>query len=251
MSRPFSVLYAFAIFIAAASLAHAQRMIGGTGTSGFGSSGFGNSFGSGFGSGGFGSSGFGSSFGSGTSGFGSSGFGSSGFGNSGFGGSSFGSQGFGSGGFGGQNFIGRDSADMANTWNQMGQAGASFFNQMNRSMNRGDNRESGQEDAKIENVPLAMRVQLRVAFTPPRPSQPELANGISTRLNRILAAQNIAAPQLTMESDVAVLRGIAATEDQRILVEKIVAMEPGVREVRNELQLAPANATESLPADRN
>jgi hypothetical protein len=214
----------------------------GFGSSGFGSSGFGSSaFGSGFGSSGFGSS-FGSGFG-GMSGFGSSGFGSSGFGNS------FGNSGFGSG-FGGQNFVGRDSADMANTWNQMGQAGAQFFNQMNRSMSRGvSNAQSA--PVKVKYVPQELRVNLQVAFTPPRPSQAELAETIRTRLGRILAVQNIAAPQLTMEGDVAVLGGVAATESQRLVLEHLVAMEPGVRAVRNEMTVVAPSATESLSADRN
>jgi hypothetical protein len=250
----------FATVAAAAAFTHAQGMgsrfgASGFGTSGLGSSRFGSSLGSsGFGSSGFGSSGFGGS-GFGSSGFGSgfgsgmSGFGSSGFGNSGFG-SSFGNQGFGGGGYGGQNFVGRDSADMANTWNQMGQASAQFFNQMNRSMSR-SSRTPQDAVPQIKNEPQQLRVNLQVAFTPPRPSQADLANSIRTRLGRILAVQNIAVPQLTMEGDVAVLGGVAATESQRLVLEKLIALEPGVRTVRNEMTVAAPSATGSLPADRN
>jgi hypothetical protein len=263
----------FAILSAATTICHAQSFgtsgtsgfgRGSFGTSGFGTSGFGNSgfggFGSGFGSSGFGGSGFGSGFGGsgfgsgfgssgfgGMGGFGSSGFG--GFGNSGFGGmSGFGNSGFGGSGYGGQNFVGRDAADMASTWNQMGQAGAQFFNQMNRSMNRGNRRRNNDNNdsssTNVENPPLPMRVSLQVAFTAPRPSSAALQNTVRTRIAQVLAQQGIVAPQVTMEGNVAVLRGVAATDSQRLVLEKLVALEPGISEVRNEMTVATANAAQ-------
>jgi hypothetical protein len=96
-----------------------------------------------------------------------------------------------------------------------------------------------------------MRVNLQVAFTPQRPSQAALTESIRTRLGRILTVQDIAVPQLTMEGDIAVLRGVAGSESQRLMLEKLIAMEPGVGEVRNEMTVGGPNATESLPAGRN
>jgi hypothetical protein len=255
MSRSLIAACVFAL-IAAAPHAHAQRFgtfgtsgLGGTssfGNSSFGSSSFGSSFGSGFGSSGFGSSGFGSS-GFGSSGFGSSfgsGFGSSGFGSSSFGNSGLGNSPFGNFGAGGQAFVGRDSSDMAGVWSQLGQAGTQYFNQMNRSMRRANNASSQQQTTQVENVPQPMLVNLRLGFTPPKPSQAELTYTIRERLGRILAAQNIVAPQLTMEGDVAVLRGVAASESQKVVLEKLIAMEPGVSAVRNEMTVAGSTSTE-------
>jgi hypothetical protein len=133
---------------------------------------------------------------------------------------------------------------MANVWSQLGQAGTQYFNQMNRSMSRGNNNRSQQQTATVQNTPQAMRVNLRVAFTPPRPTAAAFSDAIRTRLARILASQNIIAPQLTMEGDVAVLRGVAATESQRLVLEKLIAMEPGVSAVRNEMSVAGSSATE-------
>jgi hypothetical protein len=269
MSRNFIAAFVFLLTVAASSFAPAQRF-GGLGTSGFGSSGFGgsglgsssfgNSFGSSLGGSGFGSSSFGNS-GFGSSGFGASGLGSSfgsgfggmgGFGNSGFGGNSFGNsvggQGMGNSYGGGQNFVGRDPSDMARTFNQMGQASTQFFNSMNRSMSRNNNSQTAAEDAKVENVKPEMRVQLQVAFTPPRPAQAVFVNNIRTRLSKVLAPQQIVVPQLTMEGDVAVIRGVAATESQRLVLQNLVALEPGVREVRNEMTVAGATATAASPA---
>jgi hypothetical protein len=147
---------------------------------------------------------------------------------------------------GGQAFVGRDSGDMASVWSQLGQAGTQYFNQMNRSMSRSNNRNNGsqQQAAKVDYVPQPMLVNLRLGFTPARPSDTELTNTIRARLGRILAAQNIVAPQLTMEGDVAVLRGVAATESQKVVLEKLIAMEPGVSAVRNEMTVAAPTATE-------
>lgn len=245
MLRSLSAACAFTLFAAATTIAHAQGF-GTTGSSAFGSSGFGNS---GFGS--MGQSGFGSSMGMGNTGFGSmSGFGSmgsgmSGFGNSGLSGMSsgnsiFGNQGLG-GNTGGQNFVGRDSGDMASTFTQMGQAGTQFFNQMNRNMSRNNQQPTTDQ---VENPKQEMRITLQVAFTAVRPTPNQLTNTLRTRLSRILAEQDIVAPQVTMEGDVAVLGGVAATESQRLVLEKIIAMEPGISQVRNEMTVIPPTATE-------
>lgn len=260
MIRPLSACV-LAIIAAMTTIAEAQTRFGGSGTSafgqgfgssGFGSSGFGNTgfggggFGSsGFGGGGFGSSGFGSG-GFGSGGFGSSPFGAGGFGSSGFGGSALGNQGFGTSTYGGgQSFVGRDSGDMAAVFSQMGQAGTQFFNQMNRNTNRSNRTQ--QPAASSQNPPQIVRVDLRVAFNSPRPAPADLTNTIRTRLGKILADHNIAQPIVTMEGDIAVLGGVAATDSQRLVLEKLVALEPGVREVRNEMVVAPASAVETLP----
>jgi hypothetical protein len=248
------------------STSFAQGMGSGTSAfrnSGFGSSGFGSSgFGSGFGSSGFGSSGFG------RSGFGSSGFGSSGFGNgfgggvgngfgSGFGNSGFGNSGFGGGGFGngfggngqyggGQNFVGRDAADMQGTFNQMGRAGAQFFNQMNRNMSRESNRrrQSNNNQAN-QNPPQPMRVEVKVAFNAPRPSPAQMSTAIRTRLAKILTEHRMSMPGVAMEGDTVVLTGMAASENERDVITQLLALEPGVRDVRNEMTVA-APATAAL-----
>ncbi len=255
MNRKFAVLLSCALVCLVALPAQAQ--FGSTGTSSFGRSsgmgglgsgmsGFGgmNSGMGGFGSGMSGLGGMGSGmggFGSGMSGFGGmnsgmGGFGNS-FGNSGFG-NSFGNSGMGGGMGGGQAFIGRDSADMASTFSQMGQA-AQAFNQMNRNSRRSNNSSRGNSTAKVSNAPQPMLVNLRVAFDPGRPSANQLESTIRTRLGATLASQNIAMPEMFMEGDVVVLRGVAATESQSMVMEQLLAFEPGVGGVRNEMTIAP------------
>jgi hypothetical protein len=212
---------------------------GGSGMSGFGGGGFG---GGGFGSSGFGSGGFGG-------GFGSSSIGNSfggGLGNSGFGG-------FGSGGAAGlQSFVGRDATDMQSAWNQMGSAGAQFFNQMNRNMRRNSSRERRQQaQTAMQNPPQPMRIEIRAAFNAPRPAPSVIAQNIRARLASLAADHRIGQPIVTMEGDTAVLRGVAESESQRQVLANLIALEPGVRQVRNEMQLAAAVNATSVPGAGN
>jgi hypothetical protein len=248
LRRIFTASLTLAVVVGISSLAWAQGRGGAStfGSSGFGNSSFGSSAFGGMGSSGFGSSSFGGmgfggmgSTGFGGSGFGSSSFGSSMFGGSGFGGSAFGNS-FGQSGFGGQNggqaFIGRDGANMAATFNQMGRAGAQFFNQMNRNI-RNRNRQNN-NSSNSEAVTSEVRVRLQLAFNPARPTATVLTNTIRTRLTNILSERGITTPDVAVEEGVAVLRGVAESENQRRVLAQLIAMEPGVMGVRNEMTVA-------------
>ncbi|HEY3395330.1 MAG TPA: BON domain-containing protein, partial [Lacipirellulaceae bacterium] len=210
-----------------------------------GQAGFGaTQFGSGFGSSGM--SGFGSSGMGGMNSFGSSGFGSS-FGGGGMGGmSGFGMQGMGGmngGAMGGQNFVGRDSGDMNAVMTQMGRAGTQFFNTMSQNV-RGRNNRNRQQPAadQGENERPAMRIRLEVGFTAPRPAPSALATNIQTRIARLAVDHSLGQPQVFVEGDTVVLRGVADSESQRLVLANLIALEPGVRAVRNEMTVAGAPA---------
>jgi hypothetical protein len=217
--------------------------MGGFGSNGFGGSGFGNS---GFGMSGFGNSGFGGS------GFGMNGFG--GLGNTGFN-SSFGNGGTpnplgGSGYGGGQMFVGRDATDMQATFTQMGRAQTQFLNQMSRNMNRGNNRNQRMVNT-TENPPQPMRVEIRAAFAVPRVDSTVFASRIQGRLQRLGSDHKLGRPVVTMQGDTAIISGVAESESQRLLVERLIALEPGVREVRNEMTLADAPSVAPAPPADN
>jgi BON domain len=220
----------------------------GTGMSGFGTgmsgmSGFGSGSGMGMGmnSGmgmGMGTSGFGSGMGSG---FGSgmgSGFGNSGFGQSGFGGN-LNSQ-------GNQGFIGRDSSDMAAVFQQMGRNSNQFFQQLGRTMNRGGRGgRGGRNSSQQENVAPPVRVRLDVAFDTPQIQPTAVAAKVRTTLASSLARRKITAPEVEVSGDTVVLRGVAQNESQRMVIEQLVLMEPGVFAVDNQMTLAERPAAEN------
>ncbi len=217
---------------------------GGMGSSGLGSSGFGSGFGS-SGFGGMGSSGFGGS-GFGSSGFGGGGFGGGGMGNSGFGGGGFGNSGFGNSGFGGssgsgaygsaENFVGRDASDMQAAFGQMGRAGTQFFTTMNRNMSRNSSR--GKAPRPWRTQPQPMRVEVHVAFDTPRPSSTQLATTVREHLTSILANHKMSQPNVSMQGDTAVVTGVAASENERDVISQLISLEPGIRDVRNEMTVA-------------
>jgi hypothetical protein len=216
----------------------------GSGMSGFSSSGLGG-FGSGMNSG-FGTSSFGSGLGG--SGFGASGFGGSGFGSglgtSGFGGQGFGQSAFGSNAQGGQAFVGRDSGDMAQLFNQLGRSSNQFFQQLNRTLGGNRGRRSMTQQ---ENVTLPVRIQLNVAFDHPRTQPTALATTVRGRLESLLTRRKIAAPEVEVVGDTVVLRGIAASESQRLVIEKLVSLEPGVAAVENQMTVEAESPNADLP----
>jgi hypothetical protein len=252
------LLFAFVtVFVSAFSPAVAQ--FGGTG-GGMGRNtgmGMGMSSMSGGGMNGMsGMSGFGGGSGMGMGGM-NGGMGGMGGGMGGFGTGMGGGSGFGGGGMGGlgqsgmnsmqggqQSFIGRDSSEMASIFQQMGRNSNQFLQQLNRTMGRG---RGGRNNSQEENAALAVRVRLDVAFDAP-PVQPSVVAGnVRTRLATTLSRQNVAAPEVELAGNTVVLRGVAKNVSQRMVIEQLVRMEPGVFAVDNQMTVA-ANPSESQPS---
>ncbi|HEY4235149.1 MAG TPA: BON domain-containing protein [Lacipirellulaceae bacterium] len=242
------------------------QQFGGGGNGGFGGgSGFGGG-GGGFGGsgGGFGSSGFGSGgIGGGGSGFGSGTTGFSGFGGSGFGGGSnfggsfgnafgsngFGSggggQGFGQGGQGGQQFIGRSDTDMQSMMKNLGKNSNQFLQQLNRTLGQGNR--GKQPNQQKENVKLQVPVRLHVAFEGAPPQSTALATALHGHIDKLLAARKIGEPDIEVDGDTVVLRGTAESDSQRLVIEKLVSLEPGVYRVSNQMTVAGSSPADSTP----
>jgi osmotically-inducible protein OsmY len=251
--------FAVAILVGISTFGWAQGR-GGMGMGGMGSGGMG-----GMGMGGMGRSGMSGMGGMGMGGMGSGGMGGmgmggmgrSGMGGMGMGGSMFGAGGMGQSGFGGaggmmgaqggmQNFIGRDGGDMQAVFNQMGRAGTQYFNQMTRNARGGTqgnrNRQNRNSDASAQQGPASdVRVKINLAFTPSRPTSNALSTTVRTRLTNTLNGQGVTAPDVSVVGGVVVLRGVAATESQRAVLERLVMLEPGVMGVRNEMTVAGAS----------
>ena len=51
--------------------------------------------------------------------------------------------------------------------------------------------------------------------------------------------------EVTIEGATAILRGVVATEHDRVLAERVAKLEPGVRQVENLLTLAPPSESPS------
>ncbi|WP_146396621.1 BON domain-containing protein [Pseudobythopirellula maris] len=237
-----AIAFAAALVVAPCCWGQSSRTGSGGGFGASGSTGFGQS------SGGFGTSGFGSS-GSSLSGFGSSGFGQSGglgqsgFGQSGFGQSGFGQSGLGQSGAGGQGaFIGRSGDSMQSLMQSMGQGANNFLNRfentVNSALNRGDANNAEQPRPQV-------RVKLNVAFTTPASAMPA-ADMVVGEVSERYELRGLDGANVELTDRTAVLTGEVATADERLLAEKMLAIEPGVSQVVN--QLTVRGEAEAVPA---
>jgi hypothetical protein len=115
---------------------------------------------------------------------------------------------------------------------------------MNRNM-RNNSRRSTKKVAQNPGQPT--RVEVKVAFDPPRPSSDQMARDIRTRLSRILVANHMSQPTMSMEGDTVVVSGVAASENERDVISQLLAIEPSVHNVRNEMTIGqPAGATNGI-----
>ena len=83
------------------------------------------------------------------------------------------------------------------------------------------------------------------AAAPPIATGPNLR--VQTRLARIPQLKERGSVKVEMEGQVAVLRGEVQSQHERDLVGRVVLLEPGVADVRNELQVAPAAKPSPTP----
>lgn len=225
-------LFVAAAGILAANSAYGQSIGGGqgptgsnlTGGLGFGNSGFGsNSLGS---SGGLGGGSFGGGLGQG--GLGQGGLGQSGFGATGFGGQ---------GGFGQSTsgFIGRDSADVTSMFESMSRQGEQFMNRVDRTMNRNRDTQGNSERSQQQ-----VRVKLKVGFNYPDPSTNPMTTEFKKRTMKVLADRQIPGLSVEYDGSVVTVAGVANDSWERMVVEQLLAQQPGVTRVTNQLTVGEA-----------
>jgi len=118
--------------------------------------------------------------------------------------------------------------------NMFGRQGMNQFNQFqsmygNAMMN------------SIFNQRQQLRMTLTLGFTlAARPSATDVGRKVQTRLTRIPQLRGNGPLTVEMDGRVAGLQGEVATEDARDLIARVVLLEPGISDVRNELQVATA-----------
>ncbi|HUT95440.1 MAG TPA: BON domain-containing protein [Thermoguttaceae bacterium] len=68
---------------------------------------------------------------------------------------------------------------------------------------------------------------------------------MATRLEKSSWLRPQSPMEVAIEGGTAILRGVVATEHDRVLAERVAKLEPGVRQVENLLTLAPASESPS------
>jgi hypothetical protein len=89
-----------------------------------------------------------------------------------------------------------------------------------------------------------LRVPLRLGAPLAAPSaSPVAVARVQSRLAKIPQLRGIGSVAVQVDGRVAVLKGQVASEHDRDLLTRLVLLEPGISDVRNELQVASAPAT--------
>ena len=118
---------------------------------------------------------------------------------------------------------------------QTGQAGLSpfgsgrGFQQTRRPVSRtgyGSRRTTGQ-----------IRARIRVGFSVVRPAPAQLSSRLAQRLEKSSWLDAQSPIEVAFEQGTAILRGVVATEHDRVLAERMARLEPGIRQVENQLTL--------------
>lgn len=121
-----------------------------------------------------------------------------------------------------------------------GQSGYSSRSQLSNFMNSGMFGSSSRQQRQQLRVPLRIGPN-SFPFSSPTPA---VATGpnlrVQNRLARLPQLKNGGSLKVEMEGQVAVLRGEVASQHERDLVGRLVLLEPGIADVRNELQVGPA-----------
>lgn len=138
---------------------------------------------------------------------------------------------------------GQNSGQMGGMGGQMGQFG------QGRNNRNGQNG-FGQQNNNNNNQPQgALRVPLKLGFTPTPVVSSAFSAQTTARLQKLPALKNQRGVNVAMEGSTVVLRGEVASEADRELAEGLMMLEPAVSAVRNELVVRSAPpAPEALPA---
>ena len=151
---------------------------------------------------------------------------------------------------------GQPGGPMANRFGPTGffgtRFGGGFRGAFGGGLGRGFGSTLGRQNMTLTRPAFVMRVApvvagmapppsvVRVGGTPPRRSIPPVV----ATLQRVGGVRTI---EVEMQDGVAVLRGIVETAEAKRVAELIVRLEPGVRTVRNELQVVAAGTPQREP----
>ncbi len=128
-----------------------------------------------------------------------------------------------------------------------GQSGYNSRSQLSNFMNSGMFGSSSRQQRQQLRVPLRIGPNsFPFSSAPPSvTSGPNLQ--VQNRLARMPQLKDRGSVQVEMQGQVAVLRGEVASQHERDLVARLVLLEPGIADVRNELQVGSAAAPKPAP----
>ncbi|MCH7752465.1 MAG: hypothetical protein IH898_09970 [Planctomycetes bacterium] len=139
-------------------------------------------------------------------------------------------------------FVGSDAQDMRNSFENMSgsQRRRVMFDSVVENLNQ--MRESNRQRDRRRRSPDPIRVQLRPSFDYPQLESRQVAVTLQSNLTRALDLQGLVAPRVELDGRTATVSGSVPNEHERAVIERMLALQPGVSIVKNLLTIAPAVA---------
>lgn len=136
-------------------------------------------------------------------------------------------------------FVGGDAQDMRSAFENMRgrERRQVMFDMMVENLNEMRDRRS-ERDAR-RRQPDLVRVQIRAPSNLPLLDSQQVAVTLQANLIRSLELQGLAAPRVELEGRTATLSGPVASDHERTVIEKMIALQPGVSQVENLLTVEP------------
>ena len=152
------------------------------------------------------------------------------------------------GGRGEQAFVGRDAEDVRNTFRALnsgqGNSGQGNSRQGRRAMfdmlieNLNEMRDSRRRRQNRQALPLPVRLSYRAAFDYTALAPAAVADKLQGRFQKgIHDGADGPVPQIELVGRKATIRGVARNEHQRRVIGQLVALEPGVSQVENMMEV--------------
>jgi hypothetical protein len=157
-------------------------------------------------------------------------------------------------------FVGADTADATNAFSQLGGTGGigrgttglggfgtglgGFgLNNFGGLSQFGNNQQQNFGAGRTGNNGRAIRTSLQLGFDYPTTVSPQLSGQIGQRLSNLPQIRTSVPFRVSVDGRTAILQGTVATEHERDLAARVVLLEPGISDVRNELTVDPAVST--------
>lgn len=136
-------------------------------------------------------------------------------------------------------FVGGDAQDMRSAFENMGgrERRRVMFDFMVENLNQMRDRRAERNARRRQ--PDLVRVQLRAPSNLPLMDSQQVAVTLQSNLTRSLELQGLTAPRVELDGRTATVSGAVVSDHERAVIEKMIALQPGVSQVENLLTVDP------------
>lgn len=134
-------------------------------------------------------------------------------------------------------FVGADTTESQNFVGGAGSGMGGFFEGLSGllQLNSANANMQGNQSTSQQTV----RVVRQAAFEAPSPGSDDIGTQLSARLSATPGIRSLGPLQVEVRQRTAIVRGMVATDHDRVIAELLIGLEPGISQIQNELTVAP------------